>query len=118
MKYKHWPHTFTYSSLCKDHSSCFNTSFTFNLALGLTGQWPVSLLIKNEAISQLLKNNLFRFINSKDGNYIINYNGTTSYVNKKTKFITKYVSDDIVFEYNIDLNNISENNVSKNNLYK
>ena len=72
----------------------------------------------NIAISQLLKNNLFRFINSKDGNYIINYNGTTSYVNKKTKFITKYISDDIVFEYNIDLNNISENNVSKNNLYK
>ena len=72
----------------------------------------------NEVISQLLKNNLFRFINSKDDNYIINYNGTTSYVNKKTKFITKYVSDDIVFEYNIDLNNISENNVSKNNLYK
>lgn len=72
----------------------------------------------NIAISQLLKNNLFRFINSKDGNYIINYNGTTSYVNKNTKFITKYVSDDIVFEYNIDLNNVSENNVSKNNLYK
>lgn len=72
----------------------------------------------NVAISMLLKNNLFKFITSKDGNYIINYNGTTSYVNKNTKFITKYVSGDTVFEYNIDLNNISENDVSKDNLYK
>lgn len=72
----------------------------------------------NVAISMLLKNNMFKFITSKDGNYIINYNDTTSYVNKNTKFITKYVSGDTVFEYNIDLNNISENDVSKDNLYK
>ena len=78
----------------------------------------------NNAIAEVLKLYLFKPITSEGENYIIEYNNSTVYINKETKFITKCItkgntSKDIsAYENTIDFNNISENDVSKDNLYK
>ena len=78
----------------------------------------------NNAIAEVLKLYLFKPITSEGENYIIEYNNSTVYINKETKFITKCItkgntSKDIsAYENTIDFNNISENDVSKDNLFK